>query len=221
MFQLTTSNNKNQLLEPIASSCRLILLKYKPINTKIAVYNHRIIIQEPSYDQCLKRTLYGDKRDNIYVLFMVIYRIIKWYIEPLRETEQSEYLECITELMNYLIDGLKIIQQTYKYGNSVMTLQYFINILKSSLNNELTDEELPSCIIESFNDQINNNLLDYDKIKSIWSYEEIKNIKNYFDECKKIKDNDELATRLTHIEYIITKKENEFIELTDLNDFIS
>jgi hypothetical protein len=75
--------SKRQLLDPVGSMCRLISLNFKQLETKIGVYNHAIILMEPSNYQWLIRKCYGFDKDDISELFDVVIRIIQWYMIPL------------------------------------------------------------------------------------------------------------------------------------------
>ena len=77
------TNNKRQLLDPIGSICHIVSLTYKPLNTKIGINNHAIIIQESNVLQWLDRYWNGDNRENISLLYNIVIRVIEWYIIPL------------------------------------------------------------------------------------------------------------------------------------------
>ena len=65
-------------------------------------------------------------------------------------------------MCNFLCIAFDKLQHTYYTGpiptNVVTTIQYYINILKDSLNGTYTSDKLPKCIHEAEN----HNFLDYD-----------------------------------------------------------
>lgn len=77
--------SKNQLLDPVGTMCRLIILNFTPIGARIGNHNHAIVIQPTSSIQWLQRKLNGDDRDNISGLFPVVMRVIEWYVTPLHD----------------------------------------------------------------------------------------------------------------------------------------
>jgi hypothetical protein len=78
-----THTNKRQLLDPIGTMCHIVSLAFKPLNTKIGISNHAVIIQESNRLQWFERYWYGDNRENISLLYNIVVRIIEWYIIPL------------------------------------------------------------------------------------------------------------------------------------------
>lgn len=76
-------NSRKNVLDPISSMCRLIMLNFRPKETKIGLINNSINIQPPSSIQWMQRKINGDERDNISLLFFVIIRIIEWYLVPI------------------------------------------------------------------------------------------------------------------------------------------
>ena len=79
------THNKRQLLDPIGTMCHIVSLAFKPLNTKIGINNHAVIIQESNCFQWLERYWYGDNRENISLLYNIVVRIIEWYIIPTYE----------------------------------------------------------------------------------------------------------------------------------------
>jgi len=182
--------NKRQLLDPISTVCRLVSLNFKPVNTKIAIYDHVVLLQEPNMSQSVIRYLYGDARNNISSLFIAIIRFIKWYVLPIRNKsfnkdskESNSYYNCLEKLVNYLCLGFKLLQTTYKHGNVVISLQYYINILNDSIDGKFSDDKVPECIEDTEELDEHGNLLDYEKIKRLWDYSKIHDICELYDKC--------------------------------------
>jgi hypothetical protein len=75
--------------------------------------------------------------------------------------------DALITIAKYMIDGLKVLQRTYKSGNAVISLQLYINLLTAGINNTYTQDMLP----EQLNDLTSNstpNFLDNSKIKAFW-----------------------------------------------------
>jgi hypothetical protein len=79
--------NKKYSVDPIGAMCRLIMLNFRPVNTKIAIHNHCLIIQPPSGIQWASRYIKGDDRDGVSELFPVIIRVTEWFIHPLYQAK--------------------------------------------------------------------------------------------------------------------------------------
>lgn len=232
--------SKKELLDPIGSLCKLVGLAFATKGTKICIKNHFIDIDKPTNYQGILRKYYGDGRENISELYDIIIRLILWFIVKDENDELSNsenYIESINlsnsfdeegkiiklenynklyqsdeirELIEYLcisFENLQII--TYNSGNVILSLQYYILILKLSLNNKFDKNMLPKNL--EYED-----LLDYNKLKNLWSIEEVREIKNLYDKCFKIynvnknEDNEIITGILNCIDKKLAKKNQEF-----------
>ena len=200
MNQQTTS--KKQLLDPIGSMCHIVSLIFKPINTKIGINNHAIIVQDNSRFQWLDRYWNGDNRENISLLFNIVIRIIEWYVIPLSgkyktgefvtesksfdhlsDTEKKIFWDCIEKMCKYTCLAFERLQKTYYTGpeptNVVTTIQFYINTLEDSIEGKYSRHRLPKCIILAQQ----HNLLDYNKIKTLWNGTKLNEICELYEKC--------------------------------------
>ena len=190
--------NKKQLLDPIGSLCRLVALNFKPLNTKIGISDHAIIIQESNYFQWLDRYLNGDNRENISLLYHIVIRIIDWYILPLSDKYYTGPIPT----------------------NVVTTIQFYINILTDSLDGTFTKERVPKCIL----DAENKNFLDYDKIKVLWNGNKLKQISDLYEKCfEKLNSDDrtkdiQIQSYLSAIYILLDLHDNQFRELISFSN---
>jgi hypothetical protein len=79
---LSLSKSKDKLdmiLEPLQSMIQLALLGISPTGTKLAIHENILYLQTPSIIQPFSRWYNSDKKDDLYFLFQVIKRFIKWY----------------------------------------------------------------------------------------------------------------------------------------------
>lgn len=182
-------SNRKQLLDPIGTLCKLVALTFYDSNTKICIHNHLITLQEPDKLQWLVRLSNGDGRENISELYYVITKIIYWFLID-DETEINlpnnnasiRKSDEIKRMVIYLCDAfVKLQTLTYKYGNVVLALQYYINILTLALNNKFTNDMLPKHLLDQ--DKDNDNLLDLDKLKNLWELKDVKRICELYDNC--------------------------------------
>lgn len=75
-------STKKQLIDPLGAMFRLISLNLRKGGTKIRIHDHAVTVQKPNNYQGLLRWVDGDSKEDIGELFMVIVRIIKWYLIP-------------------------------------------------------------------------------------------------------------------------------------------
>ena len=87
----------------------------------------------------------------------------------------------IRRLVTYACDALRKLQETYEYGNVILAVQFYINILEDAVNSRFSDRKLPKYIIEK--EEEYSNLLDYDKLKNFWDYKKLKMICDLYDTC--------------------------------------
>lgn len=184
-------NNKYQLLDPIGTLCKLISLVFCELNTKIAIHNHILVIQKPNNYQPIMRTINGDTKEVISQLYYVIIRLINWYLlKPTNKEDLNEnwliinQSEEVIKLTKYLCIALKKLQMTYEYGNVILAIQFYVNILEDTLNEKFDISQLPQCI--SSKESEYDTLLDYSKLKNFWDLERLRRISDSYTNCFKI-----------------------------------
>jgi hypothetical protein len=89
-------SNKRQFLDPVATCCKLILLHFAPIGTKIRVIRHKIELTDNNiWETIVARRFQGDSRNDVCVLFPAIVRFIEryLYIPPIAIHGDSNIIE--------------------------------------------------------------------------------------------------------------------------------
>jgi hypothetical protein len=232
-----TTINKRQLLDPLGSICHIVSLTFRPLNTKIGINNHAIVIQQSNSLQWLDRYWNGDNRENISLLYNIIVRVIEWYILPLsgkydtdlnnefsNEEERKKFWFYLEKMCNYLCIAFDRLQHTYYNGpiptNVVTTIQYYINLINDSINGNYSYNKLPKCIYESEN----KNFLDYDKIKLLWNSKKMEQICDLYEKCfLKLNSNDktkeqEIEGYMQAVDKLLSIYDNQFRELIFLSN---
>lgn len=110
------------------------------------------------------------------------------------------------KLVLYLISGLEKLQKTYEIGLVVISLQFYINLIKSALNGTFVDSMMPSYVLHNDNEITANNFLDYNKIKNFWDIKDLEHICKLYDECFEINNNIAVGTNKEF--YILGKLQN-------------
>lgn len=183
-----------QILDPLSCLCKLSMLSYHNIGTKISINQNVVHIQEKDTTQWIKRTYLGDNKDDVSTLYNPILKAIEWYV--FYETDESEdegqndkftddEIEAIRNIIEHAISGLDKLQETYEDGNVVLALQFLKNNLKMSLREGYTMVEFLE-----FNEieRTDDHLLNYEKIREIWKPENIMNVSNQLKLCDKSDD---------------------------------
>jgi len=175
--------NKYQILEPITAICRLVILAFKPKNTKISIRDYNIVLCEPSetylgfhLSQSIDRYLHQDSRNDIVIINYVISNFIEWYIIPYKT--HPIYNDLIN-LTKYLCVGLNELQQTYQMDNACFTIQYYINILSAIINDTYSSDML---YIHP-NEIKTTTILNTDKLKTFWEFDDLISLIGQFNKC--------------------------------------
>lgn len=225
------TSDKKQLLDPISTLSRIILLSFYPEKTKLRIHDHCVQLVENTIIELFYRNYYHDTRNDICVLYPIFIRYIELYLlekqnkikqkksslfsksksnEEVNENNTDglcyDYLKKIAE---YTINGLKILQKTYEYDNVVFSLQYFINILQSAIDGTYSDTILPDHLIGI----TNGCLLDKNKVQQIWSDTHIIELGETFEKCFETKKNNDeilLESNKKKIINILEKRDEEF-----------
>ncbi len=160
---LSKSKDKiNMILEPLQSMCQLAILGTKPVGSKLTISNNILSIQEPSVIQPVSRWYNSDKKDDIYFLFQVIKRFIKWY-SP-KNNKQIITKELYELIIHMAQSGLDKLIQTYTGTNNnsiVQVIHMYKNILQNqnikdfdNSNEKINIDEVFEKIVEIYNDKI-------------------------------------------------------------------
>lgn len=187
--------SEKQILEPISSMARIIILNYKPIGTKVSLYKHKINIQEKTTYQGTVRLFYSQSREQISYLMDVILRLIYWYndisyskdTDDISESNSNNSNENIgdldefKDLLKYFIKGLQRLQLTYPNGNIYFALQYYINILDDFIDGNFKQKSIPEKYFEDW--ILRESYIKNDVLKKIWKKEDIILLKQYCDIC--------------------------------------
>jgi hypothetical protein len=169
--------------------CKIAILTFYEKGTKISITNNIITFSQPDNMQWIKRTYFGDGKNNISTLYNPILKAIDWYI---LNKDEDINIEPIKNIIKYALIGLDKLQSTYENGNVILAIKFLKNNLNMCLNNNFT--------VDDFNNinEIKNteNVINYDKIKNIWTNEKINIISDQLDI---INDNKDVPESLEHL----------------------
>lgn len=225
------SSNRKQPIDPICAMCRMSLLNFKEVNTKIGIGGHAINVQGPSMLQSIFRRYNGDGREDVFELFYIISRLIVWFLDPrVKESRQraetSEPQDCahderfladLKQMVSFMLLGLKQLQTTYKSGLVVISIQCYINWLNSALDGTFDIKQVPICLVE----EIGTESPLKNKIIELWDYTRLHRVCAIFADCfeeskKNSKIKDELIYGyISSIEKILSTYEKEFINIIE------
>jgi hypothetical protein len=132
------------ILEPLQAMIQLALLSICPIGTKLRISENILYLQSPTIIQPISRWYYSDKKDDLYFLYSVIKRYIKWY-NPNINKKSPVSVELYQLITSMGIEGLNNLFKTYSSSDSntvIHVIQMYKNLLEYNNDKILTDEYL-------------------------------------------------------------------------------
>jgi len=119
---LTSTKQKDIIIDPMSCTIKLAVLSFYPPGTKISIFNNKIHFNSPTILQGTIRYFKSDNREDLHNLFNPIQKSIQWY--------WNEKDEGIVYLFILAINGLKILKHSYPSHSTIQyTLDYYINLL--------------------------------------------------------------------------------------------
>ena len=153
-----TKEKTDMILEPLQSMIQIAMLGVSPIGTKLAIYENILHLQTPSIVQPLSRWYYCDKKDDLYFLFQVIKRFIKWYGPKSSKTPIN--LELYQLIVTMSSKGLMNLIETYQKTEStsiIQVIQMYNDILVN--NNNIYESPKISPLDKTNIDEIFENII--------------------------------------------------------------
>jgi len=134
----------DMILEPLQSMIQLSLLSTCPIGTKLHIQENILYLQTPNLIQPVTRWYHSDKKDDLYFLYSVIKRFIKWY-HPSNNKKSPLSMELYQLISTMSMDGLTVLFKTYSSCHStsvIQVIQMYKNLLEFNNDRILMDEYL-------------------------------------------------------------------------------
>lgn len=96
-------------------------------------------------------------------------------------TEIMQLWKCLNDLTSYFCLALETLIETYKDGNVIWTIQNFINLINDSKKGCYDVNKIPKIIIAE-----DENIINFDKIKSLWTLKSLCEINELYGKCYNI-----------------------------------
>lgn len=146
LYQSFTANKAkdkvDMILEPLQAMIQLALLSCCSIGTKLRIQENILQLQSPTLIQPITRWYYVDKRDDVYFLYGVIKRFLKWYNPRMNEKSpmSAELYQLVTSMA---MEGLNQLFKTYSSSDSntvIHVIQMYKNLLEYNNDKIMADE---------------------------------------------------------------------------------
>lgn len=134
----------DMILEPLQAMVQLALLSTCPVGTKLQIQENILYIQSPTLLQPVARWYHSDKKDDLYFLYSVIKRFIKWY-NPNSNKKSPVSVELYQLITAMSIEGLNLLFKTYSTSESntvIHVIQMYKNLLEYNNDKIMTEEYL-------------------------------------------------------------------------------
>jgi hypothetical protein len=195
-YTLSSSKEKNIILEPLCCIFRMILLKYKGQGIKISITaNNSIEYMDSSLYQGILRKYNGDTRDDLHNLYNPFLKAFEWYNNDDEESiYQYFYQQCH--------EGLVILNKSYEKGSIIHhTLTHYCTMFEDRIkHNPIKKQDL-----EKESPLLNT-------LKSFWKDEELFIIFQTLQYLEKCTDESEKNIYFKTIDEIVTMKEKKVFE---------
>ena len=167
------SKSKNDTLCPLSIILKLFICAYKPIGTKISIYNNKIYIQEVGIFQNIERTIYSDSKNDINILFFPVIFACKFYLSV-------DNKERFTKIFKVVLDSFDKLKETYQGNEIIYNIEQLKNIIDSFIINDDFDPVILFGAYESPGGKIKQGI--YSHINSVWTEPRLEIIFGYIDE---------------------------------------
>ena len=145
LYQMLSNRQKDKIdmiLEPLQAMIQLALLSICPIGTKLRIQENILYLQTPNITQSLSRWYNSDKKDDLYFLYSVVKRYIKWYNPAVNKKSplSADLYQLITKMAK---EGFDNLFKTYSSSDSntvIHVIQMYKNLLEYNNDKILVDE---------------------------------------------------------------------------------
>lgn len=169
--KMQLNKNLKYILDPLSVIIKLAILSYKPLNSKLSIYNNMLCIQEPGIFQSIVRYYFNNNRFDIYNLYNPIHLACIHFLK-------NNFIGLdIKKLFKVAKNGIQRLITNYKDTQVIIhTLYMYYNIIE----NHLTGSYNSNIYMPDPNTSIYNNIL-VNSLNSKWSFEKIKVVLNFFE----------------------------------------
>lgn len=145
LYQILSNRQKDKIdmiLEPLQAMIQLALLSICPIGTKLRIQENILYLQTPTITQSISRWYNSDKKDDLYFLYSVVKRYVKWYNPATNKKSplSADLYQLITTMAK---EGFDNLFKTYSSSDSntvIHVIQMYKNLLEYNNDKILIDE---------------------------------------------------------------------------------
>lgn len=213
-LSLFSSNNRNNILEPLTTLVRLCMIYYENPGIKIGINYNKVLFYRNNGFQSIFRKLYSESRENLHNLHNPILRASEWY---------SCQCEEIKYIFEYAILGLKQLRESYQLQSIIShSLDSYSQILQNEIN-KIADSDIETNQyqkIPTTNLDENEKGSLYKSLLNIWDFRNIQTIYNILKDLEESNTENLKWSHLKTLENIISIKEQQVYNIIVSNSTI-
>ena len=157
----TKTKIKNDTLDPLSVIIKLFIYAHKPVGTKLSIGDNKINIQEPGIFQGTVRKIYGDKKNDVNIIFFPIIFACQAYLGD------KKYRARFIRVFDIVVGSFDNLKETYQGNEIIYNISQLKSIAQNFIDNELFDPNILYGSYDSAGGKIKQGI--YSHINSIWT----------------------------------------------------
>ena len=152
---------KNDTLDPLSVIIKLFIYAHKPVGTKLSIGHNKINIQEPGIFQGTVRKLYGDKKNDVNIIFFPIIFACQAYLCD------KKFRQRFIRVFKIVVGSFDNLKETYQGNEIIYNISQLKSIAQNFIDNELFDPNILYASYDSAGGKIKQGI--YSHINTIWT----------------------------------------------------
>ena len=132
----TKTKIKNDTLDPLSVIIKLFIYAHKPVGTKLSIGDNKINIQEPGIFQGTVRKIYGDKKNDVNIIFFPIIFACQAYLGD------KKYRARFIRVFDIVVGSFDNLKETYQGNEIIYNISQLKSIAQNFIDNELFDPNI-------------------------------------------------------------------------------
>ena len=157
----TKTKIKNDTLDPLSVIIKLFIYAHKPVGTKLSIGDNKINIQEPGIFQGTVRKIYGDKKNDVNIIFFPIIFACQAYLGD------KKYRARFIRVFDIVVGSFDNLKETYQGNEIIYNISQLKSIAQNFIDNELFDPNILYSSYDSAGGKIKQGI--YSHINTIWT----------------------------------------------------
>jgi hypothetical protein len=194
---------KNDTLDPLSVIIKLFIYAHKPVGTKLSISCNKINIQEPGIFQGTVRKLYGDKKNDVNIIFFPIIFACQSYLG------NKKFRARFIRIFDIVIGSFDNLKKTYQGNEIIYNISQLKSISQNFIDNEFFDPTILYGSYDSPGGKIKQEI--YSHINTIWNESRLNVIFGMLDEI--------LLTESKEISLGLVNALNSYMDCIDMMTF--